>query len=216
VLGRDGGCARYQWIEGERLRKDDLDEAVIGRLAEYCAFRAREFVAEAGVQEGVDLESMARVNLLEEFGCDEIGCDLSLLNRGPKIVTDCRMQPHYWLRTPAGKIIKTSGNLHGDDHLFPGPCDIAWDLAAAIMEWEMGECVANHFLSLYESRAGDNARARVSAFLIGYAAFRMGYCKMGVEAMAGTDEAARLCRDFAGYRKLVAAHIASPRVANAA
>ena len=30
---------------------------------------------------------------------------------------------------------------HGDDHFFPGPTDIAWDLAGTIVEWELAPAV---------------------------------------------------------------------------
>ena len=48
------------------------------------------------------------------------------------------MGPHAWLRDENGRLIKTNGSVHGDDHFFPGPCDIAWDLAGAFVSiWGM-------------------------------------------------------------------------------
>jgi hypothetical protein len=121
------------------------------------------------------------------------------------------MDPH-WRR----KILKTDGSLHGDDHFFPGPCDIAWDLAGAIVEWEMGDCVAKHFLAKYFEMTGDDARARIGAFVTAYAALRMGYCKMAAAAMPGSDEEFRLQQDHARYKDVLAARLDQPELARAA
>ena len=34
--------------------------------------------------------------------------------------------------------MKVDAAAHGDDHGFPGPVDVAWDLAGAVVEWELG------------------------------------------------------------------------------
>jgi hypothetical protein len=139
-----------------------------------------------------------------------------LLAGGPKVITDSRMMPHAWIRNAGGKLLKTDGSLHGDDHLFPGPCDIAWDLAGAIVEWEMGECVSKHFLARYDAITGDDARPRIEAFVIAYAASRLGYCKMAAAAMRGSDEEFRLARDHARYRDFLSARLRQPELASAA
>jgi hypothetical protein len=203
VLGRENGFTRYSWVEGEPMQASDLDEQMVERIAQYCAFRAAEFAAESGTRDAVSLETMTRVNLKEEFG-DEAALDLTLLSGGQRIISDSRMMPHAWLRAPGGSVFKTDSSLHGDDHFFPGPCDIAWDLAGAIVEWEMGECVANHLLACYRRLTGDDVQQRIPAFLTAYTAFRMGYCKMAADAMAGSDEEARLTRDLLKYRQFLA------------
>jgi hypothetical protein len=159
---------------------------------------------------------MTRVNLLEEFGTDESSADLSLLHSSRKVVTDSRMMPHAWLRDAERKIFKINGSLHGDDHFFPGPCDIAWDLAGAIIEWKMGECVSNQLLQKYAQLSGDDIKPRMAAFLTAYAAFRMGYCKMAAESMRGTEEEARLQRDYIRYRQVLISRSATPELAKAA
>lgn len=216
VLDRTNGYTRYEWIQGTPLRVGDLDESLVDYLAQYCAFRAAGFGAESDTRDAVDLEAMTRVDLLEEFGREEPLPDLSALHTQRKIITDSRMMPHSWLRDPDGRIFKTNGSVHGDDHFFPGPCDIAWDLAGAIVEWGMGDCVANHFLAKYSQSSGDDARPRISAYIAGYAAFRMGYCKMAAEAMRGTDEQPRLWRDYQKYREVFARPRVAPELAKAA
>lgn len=212
---RESGFTRYQWVEGERMRADDLDEKMVERIAQYCAFRAAEFRCDESSRDEVDLKTMARVNLKEEFGSDDSSTNLALLAGAQKIISDSRMMPHAWVRTPDGRVLKTDGSLHGDDHFFPGPCDIAWDLAGAIVEWEMGDCVAKHFLSKYFDLTGDDARARIEAYVIAYTAFRMGHCKMAVNASMGSEEEKRLRRDFLKYQQFLAqrlSKVADPRV----
>ena len=48
----------------------------------------------------------------------------------PACAMDNRMFPHEWLATRRS-YIKTDGTDHHDDHFYPGPQDIAWDLAAS-------------------------------------------------------------------------------------
>jgi hypothetical protein len=216
IWDRKDGFTCYEWLEGEPMRSDQMDEAVVERLAQYCAFRASEFQTDGGSRDAVSLETMTRVNLREEFGSDELDLDLISLATGAQVITDSRMMPHAWIRTGDGKILKTDGSLHGDDHFFPGPCDIAWDLAGAIVEWEMGDCVAKHFLAKYFEMTGDDARARIGAFVTAYAALRMGYCKMAAAAMPGSDEEFRLQQDHARYKDVLAARLDQPELARAA
>ena len=142
-------------------------------------------------------------NLQEEFGGDASDSALSVEVTNA-VLTDGRMQPHEWLIT-SNRIIKTDAVSHGDDHFYPGPTDIAWDLAGAIIEWQMEPAAQEEFLSRYESHTGDDPRRRLPGFLQAYAAFRMGFSKMAAEAMQGTSEEARLSRDYVRYR----AHAAS-------
>ena len=63
---------------------------------------------------------------------------------------------------------------------------------------------------------GDDAKPRMPAFLIAYAAFRVGYCKMAAEAMRGMEEEVRLQRDYIRYRQVLISRSATPELAKAA
>src|SRR5438552_14255185 len=101
------------------------------------------------------------------------------------------MMPHEWIAA-GEQLMKTDGASHGDDHLFPGPTDVAWDLAGVILEWNLGRDQRQFFLSEYERRSGDNARSRLPAYLLAYSVFRMACCRMAAAAMAAWDESHRL------------------------
>ncbi|HET9837961.1 MAG TPA: hypothetical protein VFR84_06975 [Candidatus Angelobacter sp.] len=179
------GFVSYLWLEGHAASAGDLSPQVLDRLAEYCAFRAREFSAcNAGVGA---VQEMAEHNLAQ------LGANLSLsLKLERPVITDGRMQPHEWIITAKGEMLKTDSGSHGDDHFFPGPTDIAWDLAGAIVEWRMEPRQAKEFLDCYYRASGDDAGPRIEGFIRAYTAFRWAYCSMAANAMRGTPDQARL------------------------
>ncbi len=191
------GFVSYPWIEGRPLSASDLSSEILVRLAEYCAFRLQAFSLELGDITG--LKQMADHNLRE------LGLDLrvELCLKHPVIV-DGRMQPHEWLLSAEGKLLKTDSSSHGDDHFFPGPTDIAWDLAGAIIEWQMNEYQTTEFLDRYHRFSGDDASARIEGFIKSYAVFRLAYYLMAANAMNGSDEQTRLQRAATGYRAVLA------------
>lgn len=194
--GESDGFVSYPWIDGRPLSASDLSTEILIRLAEYCAFRLQAFSLELGDITG--LQQMADHNL------HELGMDLhvELCLKYP-VIADGRMQPHEWLLSKEGKLLKTDSGSHGDDHFFPGPTDIAWDLAGAIVEWQMKEEQIAEFLETYHRASGDDARARIDDFIRAYAVFRAAYCLMAANAMNGLDEQPRLHRAANGYRAVL-------------
>ena len=190
----------YETISGRPAQIDDLNEEVLSRIADYCALRAREFPS-AQVRGGGDLmglASMAHFNALEEFGLDlDFSSELEIVL---PVICDGRMMPHDWLLTPDGRLLKSDGVSHGDDHFFPGPCDIAWDIAGAIVEWELARDGAEFLCEQYYHRSGDDIRSRLEPYLLIYSLFRLGFCAMAAGAVAGSDEGPRLRAAHRRYR----------------
>ena len=174
------------------MRPEDLTESVVARMAAYCAFRLQNFCVEAPHLDA--LQQMAEHNFTElRF---EIPAKLALER---PVLPDARMQPHEWLLTSSGQVLKTDSGGHGDDHFFPGVTDIAWDLAGAIVEWKMEAEQAATFLDMYRSASGDNATPRITEFIKAYAVFRCAYCMMAANATQNTDEQSRLEHATADY-----------------
>jgi hypothetical protein len=190
------GFISYSWIDSRPLAASDLSFEIMARLAEYCAFRQRAFTVEVFHLNA--LQHMAEHNL-HELGLDS---PINLRLQRP-VIADGRMQPHEWLLTTEGKLLKTDSGSHGDDHFFPGPTDIAWDLAGAIVEWQMSEQQTTEFLDLYYRASGDNAKHRINGFIKAYAVFRLAYCLMAAKALNGSDEEKRLRRAADIYRTLL-------------
>jgi hypothetical protein len=109
------------------------------------------------------------------------------------------MQPHEWIS--ADRIFKTDSVDHGDNHFFPGPCDIAWDLAGAAIEWQMPPDTIQIFLNLFQKFSGIEASERLPLYMLAYSVFRLGFCKMAIST-ALDDDRDRLRRAFLGYRRL--------------
>jgi hypothetical protein len=196
------GFISYPWLShqgssGRLLSSRDISPDVLARMAEYCAFRLRTFRVE--LAELNALQQMANHNL-RELGLDSTA-ELRLEH---PVITDGRMQPHEWLVTNEGRLLKTDSGSHGDDHFFPGPTDIAWDLAGAIVEWRMNEQQTRDFVDRYRCVSDDDPSARIGGFIKAYAVFRAAYCLMAANAMTGSDEEARLQRTAEDYKELAA------------
>jgi hypothetical protein len=191
------GFISYPWMacpktSGSPLSPADLSGEVIARLAEYCTFRMRTFT--------VELSDLAALQHMAEHNLQELGLDLDVeLRLERPVIADGRMQPHEWILSAEGKLLKTDSGTHGNDHFFPGPTDIAWDLAGAIVEWQMNEEQSAEFLKLYRLASGDDASARIDSFIKAYTVFRLAYCLMAANATDGSDEQLRLQRAASVY-----------------
>lgn len=193
-LAREQGYGVYPVIRGRNLTPSDATPAVLKRLADYCGFRAQQMRVETADTAG--LSQMLRFNAQQEFGPDT---DVPALDLVRPVITDSRMAPHKWIEAD-GAILKVDSETHGDDHFFPGPTDIAWDLAGTILEWDLDDNAAQFFLNCYQRASGDGPIDRVRPYLIAYSVFRMAHCKMASAAMRGTYEASRLNAAHRLYR----------------
>jgi hypothetical protein len=186
------GFASYDWIAGRPRSPEDLTEDILRRLADYCSFRAQTFAAELG-----DLDAL---QWMSQHNAQQMGIELGIrLKLERPVIADGRMHPHEWLRTSDGQVLKADSGSHGDDHFYPGPTDIAWDLAGAIVEWRMRPAQTRFFLEAYSRSSGDDAGWRIDDFVAAYVIFRRAYCLMAANAMQGSEEQGRLERAAAKY-----------------
>jgi hypothetical protein len=201
VLSYENGFIEYETLPGRPMSAGDCSPLVLARLAEYCAFRAATQTTSAPGP--VSLQSMLQHNLLVGLGVENFQLALPL----EKLVTaDSRMMPHEWI-TSGGQLMKTDGASHGDDHLFPGATDIAWDLAGVIAEWNLERRQQEFFLREYQRRSGDNPALRLPAYLLAYSVFRMAFCRMGAAAVGAWDDAHRLWRECYRHHNRVASSL---------
>jgi hypothetical protein len=200
-LHQQDGFGWYPLIAGRPLCYSDLNRAVLDRMAEYCAFRTTA-VRSADGQSPQQMASMVQFNIAEEFGIEH-AVDAASLYAENSVIVDGRMLPHEWVGASDGRLLKVDAGSHGDDHFFPGPTDIAWDLAGAIVEWEMNARAQECLIERFRECSGDDPRRRLPAFILAYAVFRFAYCKMAAAAVAGTGEEHRLAREHDRYRHFV-------------
>ena len=191
----DDGFASYTQLDGRVLGSQDLSRCVLERISEYCAFRSVEF----GVQRtnASQLSHMVTFNVQNEFG---VQIELDELSEGKIILADGRMQPWEWILCNDGRLLKTDACTHGNDHFFPGPCDIAWDLAGAAVEWEFDADATDQLLRRFHDLTADDVRSRFDAYLLAYSVFRLGWSKMAIPTLNDKAEEARLLQDCRRYR----------------
>ncbi|MDQ6758533.1 MAG: hypothetical protein M3Z32_01550 [Acidobacteriota bacterium] len=154
VYGLDGGFIETKWVPG-------LPGEVPppSRVAEYLAFRSKHFPTG---------DATRPQELLEMIEVNAGIAGLELPEPAAAVITDGRLLPHEWV---GGS--KTDALDHGDNHFFPGPTDIAWDIAA--LKVELGMDIAYEYAQL----SGDRGIAqRLPFYDVAYRAFRSGYGKM--------------------------------------
>jgi len=201
-LGTEEGFGVYPFMRGRYLSCADANETVLKCIANYCAFRSENLASNGAASP--DLEMMLSFNARQDFEL-HVPASLRLEIEHP-VIADGRMLPHKWI-DDGRRLLKLDSAAHGDDHFFPGPTDIAWDLAGAIIEWKMEPEAARFFLDCYESASGDDPSQRLRAYLAAYSVFRMAYCKMASAAMRGTFEQERLEKAYRRYKASAAEYL---------
>lgn len=190
---------------------DRLSDACAG----YLAFVARHFPLSRGVGAGETL-AMIKTNLPQGIGADAAPLiayaerRASMFGSRP-VALDGRMLPDEWV-ADGTRLIKTDALDHHDDHLFPGPQNIAWDVAGTCLEFELNGNDAQRFVAATASHLGDQRLSeRLPLFEIAYLAFRLGYADTAAAAMAGSHDGnlfaqrASRCRELLRARARVAA-----------
>lgn len=174
------GWIVYRRLPTRRARPDGAWAAFAGGYLAWV--RSNHTLGEARPVSHA-LQEMARVNLAAA------GVRRGDAPAGPEVALDGRMLPHEWGLTARGWV-KFDGTDHGDDPFFPGPADIAWDLAAIGIEF--GPALGAAAREEYTRRSGDGGRqleARLRWHGLAYAAFRWAYCALAAERTQGVDAA---------------------------
>jgi hypothetical protein len=193
------GFSAYTVIPRSALTAQDLSSDLLERIAQYCAFRASEFSA-SGLRPDA-LAEMLRFNLQRELHID-FEPDGDLLACPAPVFADARMQPWEWIGG-GSEVLKTDVSTHGDDHFFPGPTDITWDLAGAAVEWNMDRNAVEFLLTRFHNLTGLDVKPRFGLFRLTYNVVQMAYSKMAISTVAGTEEEPRLQEAYRRYRMLI-------------
>jgi hypothetical protein len=179
------GFLALELVPGTPLVRGEVDLDLLDRMARYLAcLRDRFALAE---RERTDLDEMLHLNLAEA-GLEAWADNLHDPADGPPVAVDGRMLPHEWVRTARGHL-KADALDHHDDHFFPGPVDIAWDLAAAVVEFGMSAEARRVLVQRYRRLSGDRTiGGRLPYYTVAYLAARIGYCALAAETLQGRPE----------------------------
>jgi hypothetical protein len=209
-----GGWMGLAVIDGVPADADDVSGDFLEHVAQYVAWTGRTFRLDTPAH-GDALLAMTRHNALGALG-DQAARAVDRLALPDEIVVasllDARMLPHEWLQTSGGWV-KTDSADHGDDHFYPGPCDVAWDLAAICEEFHLDAPAVRYLLDAYVRASGDRrVRSRLPFHRIAYTAARAGYTHEAARQLRHSDEGRRFHAEFLHYRARLRELMALPAV----
>jgi hypothetical protein len=186
----------------------EMDAALLEILASYLAHISCTQSAQPSVTHTALLD-MVVTNTVEGLG-DEWASRLHprLRKYGDSwcertVALDGRMLPHEWIRTSNG-YLKTDAVHHHDDHFFPGCQDIAWDVAGACLEFNLGPRERQQLIERYRSLSGDSTiTARLPLHALTYLAFRLGYTTLSASTLSGGSDGKRFSEATHRYSELL-------------
>ena len=173
------------------------DDPPLGEIAHYIGTRARLLPAASDSGASLtELLTMARRNIALELGNQAAAAldgwepRLPMLERRVRrTVTDNRLAPHEWLRVDDRRLLKADALDHHAGHDLIGCQDPAWDVAGAILEFDLDELAS----AALASATGVPIDPDLLAFYrIAYAAFRLGQARLSLAMVADPAERERL------------------------
>lgn len=214
VVGLCDGFLLQTFVPGRPLCRADADASLLRRAAGYLAHLRRRFACDRRIAVEPLLE-MIEVNVIEGLGTGwrhRLG-DLDRFHRvlagAPAVAVDGRMMPHEWLRTPRG-LLKTDAVDHHADHFFPGPQDIAWDVAGFGAEFGLRERATRDFADEVAILSGDRSlTARLPFYRVAYLAHRLGYASLAAQTLGPLPDGPRMATLVRRYRRQLRLAIAA-------
>lgn len=176
-------------------------ETPVAEIARYIGRRARLLPATSDSGTTVaDLFRMVRRNISLEFGDTAVPTlraweerERDLGRRIIRVRTDNRLEQHEWLRAADGQLLKTDALDHHQGHDLIGCQDMAWDVAGAIIEFDLDPAQAERLIAAVEHEANGSVDPDLLAFYqIAYLAFRLGQKRLGKTMTSDPEEQWRI------------------------
>jgi len=183
------GFLEQDWIPGRPPAP--MAPGLLNRMAEYLAFVGRTFATDE--PESIeDLHETITTNAASIRDVDLGAADaLAAEARGceaPRVRVDGRMLPHEWIQADT-RMLKVDALDHHDDHFWPGCRDIGWDVAGAIVEFQLDRAQAGYFVRRYRRMSGDRTIALRLPFVeAAYVAYRFGYASLAADALGDSPD----------------------------
>jgi len=196
-LGLDGGFLRTEFVTGNPVEARHTVVALTDRAADYLAFVRRRFATGAAARFS-EIAQMIELNAREALGewppgAAPLGQWRALVEDSEVTAIDGRMLAHEWIRSDRGGFLKTDALSHHDDHFWPGCQDIAWDVAATVVELRLAAPGARSFVDRYRRWSGDTMiGARLPFWRVAYLASRLGYVAMAAGTLGSTPDGWRM------------------------
>jgi len=205
-VGLVHGFLVEEWIEAAAPLAHG--ETPLGEIAQYLGTRSRLLPTTSADGANIDeLLTMSCRNAALEFGKD-FARALGVWQRGARdlerrivrVRADNRLDRHEWLRTPSGALLKCDALDHHQAHDLIGCQDLAWDVAGAMVEFDLDQSEAEQFIAATQEWA-DRAidRELLEFYRTAYLAFRLGQMRLGASMVDDGGEQRRLNRCGDGY-----------------
>lgn len=194
VLGFSGGFLEQRFARGRPARRQELDGRLLAHAARYLAWRGRRFALDEAA-DPTPLQMLQEANL---------GSAAPAPPAARAVLLDNRLAPHEWLRAADGWL-KTDAVDHADDHFFPGPHDLAWDVAGFVVEFELPRAAAADFVDAVAAGVRDRGlAARIPFHRRAYLAAQLGYAALARTALGAASDARRFAARERRLRRMLA------------
>jgi hypothetical protein len=203
------GFIGMPWMEGARLTRNDReDPETVNCIGRYIATVAKPGLSHSEARDSIKrLEEMLYWNVRESLG-EEMADRALRLTTGVEETDwtygDGRVAPHEWVRTRSGRIFKTDGTGHSLDHTVVGTQSVLWDVAGAIVEWDLNHAQVEVLKKPLLDQPIRIDFEALKFYEAAYAAFRLGILSIGMMQEADDrGERARLLGDAKRYRRQI-------------
>lgn len=209
ALGTAYGFLATEWMPGAPLERSALSPALLETLGRYIAQVAGPAMPDDEAGMAIErLAEMLYVNTGEALG-ETAAALAQRLPRPPSASLQCygdgHLQPYEWLYDQAHHLRKTDSVGHDCDHTLVGKQAVAWDLAGAIVEWQLeGEASARWFRAFHVAGGAPIDPDTLHFYRAAYLAFRLGQCTLAAQ-VHDPYERGRLLSASAHYRGQLAA-----------
>jgi hypothetical protein len=171
-------------VAGPPLPDSELQTAT-ARLCEMLYANTREALGEAAAERTCRLDC---------------GAEPLAANYG-----DGHLQPYEWISGEGGALFKVDSVGHDYDHTLIGRQPVTWDLAGALVEWQLDKEDRETLLRAFAAAGGGVVAPPVMNFyLAAYLAFRAGQCALAAQ-VHDPYERNRLLEAYTRYRGQLAA-----------
>jgi hypothetical protein len=202
------GFVATEWLEGRPLTAADGSPEVLVRIGRYIAAASGPPLSVSAARSARNrLETMLSVNAREALGDEWADLALSifrpiaLLESAPR-AGDGAMAPHEWIADKAGSIMKTDAGGHELDPTWTGRQPVLWDLAGAMLEWDLDPDGARALLDGFVEGGGSSrAPLALDAYAAAYAAHRLGQIGLARETEEDLDEKESLSLEYERWRE---------------
>jgi hypothetical protein len=195
VEGWRRGFIEHPFIAARPGRLRHLDGPLLARAVDYLAQRGRRFAC-AQAANPAPLAAMMEANL---------GWSPPWPEPAPAVLLDNRLAPHEWLRI-GETWLKADSVDHAADHFFPGPHDLAWDVAGFGVEFGLDGPAMRDFAEAVGGAARDlRLPQRLPFYRTAYLAFRLGYAELARQTLGNSPDSRRFAYSARRLRRLLEA-----------